>query len=436
MGRVPNRALALAALLAGSFAASARAQIPTERTLVLTQTSGAVRAQVLAVSPAGVVATFGRFPSDTLTPLAIALDPVDRQPLVAVELSSGSSRVLRLVPGPGFTFASELPLADLPGPCAQLEVIGDTIVAVVGGASGGIFRLPRRGGAATQTFALPFAAAAHVFASSSVAIVAWSGATTPPSAPGLVHVDTETGAIVLGPTSFTNRIGATPTGLFDLPTALSRQVVAFADGTYWLHTFGLGNPTQVTMSPQPPAGGAAALHQDQYGFSALAVGGAALPALYRADSSGTVTILAQPLAGAPVDLAVPAAPSPAIVEFGVGCGSPPLQLVNGVRGPPQIGNSAFEVRALGSVAFQPTVFVFGFDDILGGSLPATVLGCLLHVSPDLVDVAAANAGGLAIRALPIPANPTLAGVIAYGQWAQLRPSGTIMSSAFALQLGL
>ena len=417
--------------------AAAVGQVPTDTTVVLTETVGGPRSLLVAVSSAGAMTTFGRFPSDALPPLAVALDPIDRQVVVAVDLGGGTSRLLRLLPGAGTAFAGEVVLADVPGRCEQLSVAGEWLLAVVGGGSGGVYRLPRRGGSALRTVTLPQACALLAFGSSDVAIVLWSGATPTPSAPGLVHVDTATGQVLFGPFAFQNRIGARPTGLIDLPTALSRQLIAFADGTYWLHVGGLGDPTAVPMNPQPPPGGAVAFFPDgSSAFAGIAVGGAALPALYRADSSGNASLIAFPLPGAPVDFAPPLPAFPQVLPFGDACGPQPLQLVLGVMGPPQVGNTSFDVRVGNALPLQLAFFVAGADDVLGGALPLPVLGCPLHVSPDSIDFVVTNAGGLGIKTLPIPNVAALASAMLFAQWAQFTPGGLSASSAMAIQVGL
>lgn len=416
---------------------AATAQVPTAATVVLTRTTGAFQSQVLAVDAAGAVQGFGRFPSDALPPLAVEVDPIDRQVVVAVDLGGGSSRVLRLLPGAAGSFLGEVALADLPGPCAQLTMVGDSLLAVVGGNSGGVYRLPRRGGPATLVFARPQASALLAFGQSDIVLLAWSGTAGPaPSAPGLVHVDLATGQPLFGPFPFANFAGRQITGLIDLPTALSRQLVAFADGTFALHVAGLGDPTPVPMLPPPPPGAAVAFEQDGFGFSGLGLGGAVAPYLYRADSAGTVTVLAGPLLGDPVDLSIPLSPFPQVLTFGAACGAPQLQLVNGAQGPPQVGNLSFDVRVLGAVPQQPVFLLWGFDDVLGGALPLPVLGCTLHVSPEQIDLVIANAGGLGSRHLPIPNVPSLAGAIAFAQWALPVGGGVAASAAMALHVGL
>ncbi len=408
---------------------SGSAQVPPATSLVLTATAAGT-AQLVGVAANGAIAAFGPFPSDVLPPQAVEVDPIDRHALVAVDLGNGTSRVLRLLPGVGTAFAGELPLADLPGPCAQLTVTGDWLLAVVGGSNGGVYRLPRRGGPAVRTVVRPDAAALHWFGFGDVVILAWSGATVPPTAPGLEVVDTATGQVQSGPFAFGNRVGARPTGLIDLPTALSRQVIAFADGSYWLHTVGLGDPVVIPTSPPLPPGGAVAFRQDAFGFSGIGLG----PFLYRADSTGAITALSAALPGQPVDFAVPRPAVPQVLAFGTACGAPQLQLVNGVMGPPQLGNSSFDLRVLGAVPQQPVFLLWGFDDVLGGVLPAPVLGCNLQVDPANLDIVIANAGGLGRRNLPIPNVPALAGAIAFAQWALPVGGGVAASPAMAIQL--
>lgn len=414
------------------------AQVEPATTVVLVRTAGAAQSQLLGIDGGGAVAAFGRFPSDALPPLAVEVDPLDRQVLLAVDLGGGWSRLVRLLPGPGRSFAGELPLADLPGRCGQLAVLGDELLAVVEGGSGGIFRLPRRGGASVLAVAQSEASALLTFGQGPVVMLAWSGQSGPPATmPGLVHVDLATGVPVYGSFPFQNLPGRAVTGLIDLPTGLSRQLLACADGTFWLHTGGLGDPTPVPMNPQPPPGGAVAFKQDGYGFAGLGLGGAAYPFVYRADWGGALAVLAGPLPGDPVDLAPPLPADPQVLHYGSGCGAPALTLITGVRGPPQVGNLSFDLRAGSAAPLQLVVFAAGFSDVLGGALPVPLPGgCLLEVAPDTVLLSFANAGGLAVQGIPIPADPTLAGLLLFAQWLQLQGTAFATSPAAAVQIGL
>jgi hypothetical protein len=80
--------------------------------------------------------------------------------------------------------------------------------------------------------------------------------------------------------------------------------------------------------------------------------------------------------------------------------------------------------------------VWGFDDVLGGSLPAHVFGCPLHNSAESIDWLISNTLGLAVRPLPIPNLPQLAGVNVFAQWAQFGPAGMSASPGIAIQIGL
>src|SRR5688500_2322184 len=97
-------------LLACLCACAAAAQTPH---LVLTHlpTNNPAAQLVEVDATTGVPQPLGRFPSDALPPLALTIDPCDGSPLVAVELPTGISRIVRLVPtGTGF---AEFHVADL-----------------------------------------------------------------------------------------------------------------------------------------------------------------------------------------------------------------------------------------------------------------------------------------------------------------------------------
>src|SRR5262245_16160567 len=85
--------------------AAAPAQVAPATTVVLTDTGFGPQSQLVAVTGTGAMAPFGRFPSDALPPLAVALDPIDRELLVAVDLGGGTSRLLRLRPNGSTAFA-------------------------------------------------------------------------------------------------------------------------------------------------------------------------------------------------------------------------------------------------------------------------------------------------------------------------------------------
>jgi hypothetical protein len=427
--------LPAAAVLALELAA----QVPTGTAVVLTHPAGPAAAQVLAVSAAGAVSAFGRFPSDTMPPLAIELDPFDRHVIVALDRGNGMTRIVRLVPDAAGTFVLEIQIGDLTGRCEQLAVAGDQLLALVPGPAGAIWSLPRRGGLPVAVFAQANAAAMHASLPGTFVTLGWSGVGgSAAPAPGIVQIDAAGGLVVQGPFPFANLPGRALTGVVDLPATPAR-LVAFGDGSFALHTVGSGNPAPVPMTPQPPPGGAAAMKSDGQATSALAVGGASFPFLYRADAvAAAVTIVAGPLPGGPVDVA-PALPAAAqVLEFEAPCGVPALLLANGLGGLPWLGNPQFDLRVGNCTANQGVVFVAGTSDVIAGSqlLPFTLPGgCPLHVSPDAVAFRIANGIGYARVALPVPNVPGFAGLLLSAQWLQILPGGFATSPVAVVQIG-
>ncbi|HLQ37673.1 MAG TPA: hypothetical protein VK348_07720 [Planctomycetota bacterium] len=418
------------------LAATAAAQLPIGTTVVACRfRAGPFTTQLLAIDAAGNVQPFGRFAADTLPPLAVEIDAIDRQLLVALDLG-GSSLIERLVVN-GNTITAQLPVAVLPGPCTQLAANGDSVLATVGGQSGGLYRLQRRGGAPQLLLAQPEASAVLTFGGGGdTVIVAWSGAPAA-SDPGIGYFDTGSGTFVFGPFPFVGFAPQIITGFIDLPTALSRQLLAFTDGTFALHTASLGNPVPFAVNPQPPAGGAVAFKSWDFAIDGLGLGGQSFPFLYSVGAfSGSLTTIAGPLPGDPVDFAPAVTDRAQLLPFGQACGAPARTISSGASGLPSIGNLQFRIELANATALQPALFVASFDDLLGGALPFTLPGgCRLQVAADAVSFHPTSATGVAVQPLPIPGLPALAGTIVFAQWLQVQAGGFVTSPAAALRIG-
>ncbi|MEO6596457.1 MAG: hypothetical protein ABIP94_17030 [Planctomycetota bacterium] len=428
-------------LLGLTFAAAmdpAAGQVAPDRTVVATNVpAGPPATRLLAIDSLGAIANYGSFPSDAAAPRAVAIDPYDRHIVLAVALG-GMSRLLRLVPD-GSSFTQEIVLGDVAGVCVQVEVVDDHIFAVVEGAAGGVYRLPRHGGQPVQTVFRPNAAALMPFGFGTVGILAWSGTTAPSATdPGLEFLDFDTGQLQWGPFSWPGFQPLQVTGLIDLPTGASRQLLAFADGTFAVHLAGAGNPTPLPVSPPVPMGGARAFKVDSGGAVGIGLGGISHPWLYSIDAfTGMRTILSGPLPGDPVDFALPLAPFPQLLAFGSDCGgAPPPSLVLGAGGPPQIGNSSFDVLLGSAAPGQLVVFFAGLTDMLPGLLPFPLAGgCLLRVRPDFGELYLANIGGGARQPLPIPNQASLAGQVILAQWLTVQGPQFGATRAVAIALG-
>lgn len=405
--------------------------------------AGAPRTQLLLIdSTTGSWQGVQPFAADGLPPLAVTFDAYDGEVVLALASSNTTSTVVRLRLA-GTAVLGERTLGTLPGRCTHLEVVDDAVLATVAGSAGGLYRLPRLGGAAVQLAAEPNAAALMAFGPQGTAVVmAWSApASAPLNGPGFGYFDLQTNQWILGPWSEPGLGQRVVTGVADLPTALVREVVAFADGGFELVVYG-GPPTvPIATSPPIPAGGAAAMKPAAPGsFEMRGLGGAAFPFLYRLDvwtTAPNVTMLAGPLPGDPVDLALVPASGARFLLFGGSCGQPAPHLSS--RSRPTLGNQTFAVDLVGGAPLRASAFVLGLSDSAAlGALPLPwplPSGCELRASPDDVVFQLTDASGNATRSLPIPNQPALLGMRLFGQWLQDGSPPFAASEGVALQIG-
>jgi hypothetical protein len=392
-----------------------------------------LQSNLVAVDPVtGVVSPLPTFASANLPPLALAQDPFDGALLVALDGGSGGSVVVRLVPsGGGF---AEFVLGSYPAPVVALAVAGDLLLVGLGGPGGGVFAQPRRGGPGSMLLPQPNLAAMHV-QSPFLVTLAWNGvAGTWANASGTATIDLATGTPLWGPFTFAPT-AAVITGVLDLPTALPRQLLAFADGSYARFTGMLSQPpVPVPTTPALPNGGAAALQPvAPTSIEGVAVGGVAFPYLYTLDAwTGQVVVRSGPLPGDPVDV-VHGLPAHAhVLPFGSACG--PVGLAHAIAGLPQLGSTfVFDVVAPPQ---SLVVLAAGLDDFAAGTLPTLLPGgCPLHVAPDVVLAHVTDALGMAVQPLAVPNQPNLIGVAVFTQWAHLSGAGLSLSAAFASRIG-
>ena len=106
--------------------------------------------------------------------------------------------------------------------------------------------------------------------------------------------------------------------------------------------------------------------------------------------------------------------------YGEGCG--PLEIAT--SGIPQIGNAGLQLTLKGAQPGVPAFNVVGFSNtsFVGIPLPLDLVvlfapGCSLYTSLDIVNTTTTDGAGNASIALPIPANPALASLSIYSQWA-------------------
>lgn len=414
-----------------------RAQLPADHAAIASAFAGTPATRLFTVDlVAGTSTPLARFSQDQWPPLALRVDPVNRDLLLAVDVG-GSSRVLRLgVSGSAVTRVRVL--ADVPGLVADMAVTypGDLAVGV-GGAQGGLFLVPRNGGAATPLLAVPrIAGTTTVSYVSSELWLAESGDANTPAQ--IRMVDTRSGRTV-GPNPMPGIQPPTLTGIADLLTSNPTHVLSTASGEVWLSTFPQP-PVRLLLSPALPPGATRQVRIMGAG-TGLALGGVVFPFLqsfqaYNTNPQAWIPVAA-PLPGDPVTFDVAASRFPQVALFGERCspsGTAPAFYTQG--GFPRLGNSAFGLSTTGA----PGTLVFlalGTSDqqYLGTLLPATLPagGCPLLVAPQVTLSAVTNAMGLAVQPLPVPASQSLVGAVFFGQWIHLL-GGPLIATTDAMAL--
>ncbi len=393
--------------------------------------AGSPRAQILDVDLALATATpLPRFPADVLPPLAITVDPFDRDLVVAFDLGTGNSRVVRLQRA-GTTLVQH-PMFDVPGRITALAIGGDFVFAASDG-GGGLWRAARRGGQPALAYAQANLTALHGLGhTGDAALLGWTGRPgTPAPDSGVVLVDPRTGQVHLGPHTFANPNLRELTGAVDLPTGVPRQLLAFDDGSYALFAGLIGPPAPVVTTPPIPVGGAAALAPASlFGVAPMGLGGASFPFLYEVDFwSGVVTVRSQALPGDPVDFCAGGDRSARSLPISDRCG--PVALHQSWSGTPQPG-SVFSVGVLAT----PGLGVFlaaGLADFPGLPVPLPG-GCGFDVRPDAVSFLVVPNIGQANVAIAVPAGPAFVGTIVFAQWLHAGAAISV-SGAAAHQIG-
>lgn len=423
------------------FAGAVPAQIGPGHAVVATAVTGTPATVLLDVDlSTGGVQPLGRFPSDHLPPLAVAVDDLDRELLLVVD-TGATSRLLRLHLA-GSTIAGERVLGDVAGRVTQVAVEsgGDCLLAVTG-ASGGLVRLPRWGGPPAPVLAAAWTTAlSDTRQTLAHAAIAQAGADGPPVRDAQVGVLVlPSSAYTIGPTVLTGYRPRAITGIVDLPTGLVRHALAHDDGTISLFELGIGTrPLGVT--PVLPAGATIAMKDGPNAYDPIVLGNAAHPFLKTFSAFGAPAVwrtLAGPFPGDPVDFDLAPAGGARAEPFARACGTlVPLQV--SWSGPPRLGGPTFQLSLSRAVPQLPAGLVLGASDQRHGATPLPVPlpgGCSLFVSVDLAFTTTADAGGNATQPLPIPADPVLNGLLLYGEWVQLVSGALVTSEGIALELG-
>jgi hypothetical protein len=380
--------------------------------------------QLLEVSlVTGNVATVGRFPSDHLPPLALSVDPIRRDPILAVTTTNGS-RLLRLDLN-GLVIVRETLLADVPGSVVEVSVVdvAGSVYALTGGAQGALFEVPRNGGPPRRVAPFP-----HATAMSEMALwmpnawLATSGLSSPPTPPSMTGVDVRDGSVWSGPHPFPGFGATVITGLVEIPTALVRHLVTDDQGRLSLSVM-WGTPVPMQLTPVLPPGATRSLRVRNF-YEAVVLGGSAHPFLKTAQNplggpQPWIT-LAGPLPGDPVDFELLPAESAAVIEFGAAC--PRQASINSNATLPKLGNAQFQLQQYNGLANHAALLALGVSDqlVFGVPLPAVMPGgCSLYVSLQSLLVAVTDARGWASFLLPIPNDGALHGGILFAQWLQI-----------------
>jgi hypothetical protein len=123
-----------------------------------------------------------------------------------------------------------------------------------------------------------------------------------------------------------------------------------------------------------------------------------------------------------------------VSHFGKGCGSLDIAPL----GQAKLGNAAFGLQLSGALPNTPVFAILGFSDsawtFLALPLDLSVLfapTCSLYAAVDTLYAGVSDGGGRATQALPIPANPNLAGLDAFTQWAAVNPAQNVLGIEFS-----
>ena len=412
------------------------AQIQPDHAVVATAMPGAPATVLLDIDLTnGAVTTIGRFPSDVFAPLAVRIDPANRDLLVVVA-PPGQSRVLRLKLV-GTTVVNERTLTTVSGVMTGFslrghggrEPIGD-LLAVAGGQ---LLEIPRNGGTPRVIANIPRATVVDASEFGAAAWVGESGAAGPPVVdPQFRHVDVATGTTVAGPVPLPGAGARTMTGISDRISGIQQVVISLDDGAVY-HAFPRGPVARLDLFPAILPGGAAEVRLPG---RALVLGGRVQPFVKTFNElSGGVTTrtttLAGPLPGDPVSFDQASRPVARVIQFGLACaaGRAPHLSRNSF---PTIGNAGFELT-LSARPNTPAVLALGISDQAWQGLPLPLRlpagGCLLYTAADVTVPQLTDAAGSAQVPVPIPNLASLDGLTFFAQW--LQPLGPGLEATFA-----
>ena len=435
-----KRSLLFFLLTPSLVAPEAAAQVVAQHAIVVTKLKGSPAAQLIDVDlQTGKFVLQGRFKHDVFPPLAMSVDPVRRDVILAVRVGS-ISRVVRIGLQGGKVVAESI-LGDFPGVARVLIVAkAADIYASLLGTNAGVYKLPMNGGKAVLVKAMPRVTAMNpMFWPLSTALLAQSGSTSPKSDPSTLFMDLDSGKIVQGPFVFTGFKPQVLTGIFDVPAALVRQIISTDAGQIFLSLF-YKTPTQIAITPQLPKGATRRMRA-QGGLQPYVLGGASHPHIKSFTVLGGQqkwNMLAGPLPGDPVDFDLVPLAKASVVFFGKSC-SPlaPKGLSFSTTAVPSLGSTNFTMWVFGLQANATALLALGASNQRFMSLPLPLLmpgRCRLHVSVDWIGAFQADNRGSLKLPFPIPNTPSLAGLILYTQWLEPTSRGIAGTQGAALQL--
>ena len=429
--------VALATAVAVLAMAAPRSQVPAGHAVIATAFRATPATQLLVVDLAtGTVTPLSRFTHDDLPPLALSVDPVNRDLLLAVDLG-GATRILRLgIRGAAVTRVRVL--AEVPGSANDIVVTypGD-LTASAGGLQGGLFQFPRNGGAGSPSFAAPRIAGISILSIYGTEVwIAESGNGATPAQ--LRSFDARSG-FTAGPFPLPAIQPSTLTGIAELLTSIPTHVLSTTNGEVWRSIL-QQNVVRLPITPALPAGATRAV-RTAMGNTGFVLGGVASPFLRSFDAYNTAPqtwkVIAGPLPGDPVAFAIGEPASPLVIQFGERCSpSATVPALHTQGGFPRLGNARFGLTTTG-IPRIPVILALGASDQQFSRLPLPIAlpggGCELLVSPDVTFAMTTDPMGRASQQLPIPSTPALSGRIVYAQWIHLI-GGPLIAATDAMAL--
>jgi hypothetical protein len=249
-------------------------------------------------------------------------------------------------------------------------------------------------------------------------------------------LDLDNGQTLAGPWVYAGHMPRGFTGVADLPTGLSRQVVGQDDGTVAV-SVNFANPVPLPLAPALPPGATVAVRVR--GLDGLALGNSAHPFLktFAALNGTQWNMVAGPLAGDPIDFAFRPPAVAATVTFAAPCTAMMLR-EDPAGGSPRLGNANYGLRLERGAPSAPAFLLLGASDqrYLALRLPAVLPGgCALLASADVLLATTTDGFGAGSIRIGVPSSTALAGGIVFAQWLQVRGAGIDGSDGGAIWLG-